>query len=65
VTVPTPTQLGTKPAQQDLSFQSPGTQSQSSQSSGSTTMDLLGDLGGDPFAAPAPAPAPVQGGGGG
>ena len=35
--------------------QSPGNQSvQSSKSSGSTAMDLLGDLGGDPFASSAP-----------
>nr|XP_022288320.1 arf-GAP domain and FG repeat-containing protein 1-like isoform X1 [Crassostrea virginica] len=49
------------------SFSSPGQHSQSSQSSGSTTMDLLGDLGGDPFASSAP-PAqslPTGGGGGG
>lgn len=48
------------------SFSSPGQHSQSSQSSGSTTMDLLGDLGGDPFASSAP-PAQTQpiGGGGG
>lgn len=48
------------------SFSSPGQHSQSSQSSGSTTMDLLGDLGGDPFASTAP-PAQTQliGGGGG
>ncbi|KAJ8310496.1 hypothetical protein KUTeg_012361 [Tegillarca granosa] len=51
------------------SFPSPGQTSQSSQSSGSATIDLLGDLGGDPFGssapAPAPAPAPVNIGGGG
>ncbi|XP_021358611.1 arf-GAP domain and FG repeat-containing protein 1-like isoform X2 [Mizuhopecten yessoensis] len=63
ITVPTPTQPTPTP-KQDLSFQSPGQQSQSSQSSGSTTMDLLGDLGGDPFASSAPPPAPSSGGGG-
>ncbi|XP_069104506.1 arf-GAP domain and FG repeat-containing protein 1-like isoform X2 [Argopecten irradians] len=63
ITVPTPTQPSPAP-KQDLSFQSPGQQSQSSQSSGSTTMDLLGDLGGDPFASSAPPPAPSSGGGG-
>lgn len=61
ITVPTPTQPSPAP-KQDLSFQSPGQQSQSSQSSGSTTMDLLGDLGGDPFASSAPPPAPSSGG---
>ncbi|XP_033760735.1 arf-GAP domain and FG repeat-containing protein 1-like isoform X1 [Pecten maximus] len=63
ITVPTATQPNPTP-KQDLSFQSPGQQSQSSQSSGSTTMDLLGDLGGDPFASSAPPPAPSTGGGG-
>ncbi|KAL3846513.1 hypothetical protein ACJMK2_017493 [Sinanodonta woodiana] len=44
--------------------QSPGNVSQSSKSSGSTTMDLLGDLGGDPFASSASAHSQPAGGGG-
>ncbi|XP_048745224.2 arf-GAP domain and FG repeat-containing protein 1-like isoform X3 [Ostrea edulis] len=47
------------------SFSSPGQQSHSSQSSGSNTMDLLGDLGGDPFASSAPPAQNVPSGGGG
>jgi len=43
--------------------QSPGNQSvQSSKSSGSTAMDLLGDFGGDPFASSAPQAQPSGGG---
>ena len=42
--------------------QSPGNQSlQSSKSSGSTAMDLLGDLGGDPFSSPAQSGPPAGG----
>ncbi|KAK3577992.1 hypothetical protein CHS0354_013655 [Potamilus streckersoni] len=44
--------------------QSPGNVSQSSKSSGSATMDLLGDLGGDPFASSASAQSRPAGGGG-
>ncbi|XP_045201378.2 arf-GAP domain and FG repeat-containing protein 1-like isoform X6 [Mercenaria mercenaria] len=53
----TPPPIGSTP-------QSPGNQSiQSSKSSGSTAMDLLGDLGGDPFASSAPQTHPPGGGG--
>ncbi|XP_062566065.1 uncharacterized protein LOC134228425 isoform X2 [Saccostrea cucullata] len=45
-----------------LSSSPPG---QQNQSSGSTTMDLLGDLGGDPFASSAPPAPQVATGGGG
>ncbi|XP_061171402.1 arf-GAP domain and FG repeat-containing protein 1-like isoform X2 [Saccostrea echinata] len=58
-----PPPVSQPPASQ--SFSSPGQQNQSSQSSGSTTMDLLGDLGGDPFASSAPPAPKVATGGGG
>ncbi|XP_060573779.1 arf-GAP domain and FG repeat-containing protein 1-like isoform X4 [Ruditapes philippinarum] len=53
----TPPPIGSTP-------QSPGNLSiQSSKSTGSTAMDLLGDLGGDPFASSAPQTHPPGGGG--
>lgn len=55
--------LGNPPQQKDASFQSPGQQSQSSQSSGSATMDLLGDLGGDPFSSSSSTPSNPPAGG--
>ncbi|KAL5005256.1 hypothetical protein ScPMuIL_018712 [Solemya velum] len=58
-----PPQTQTQTQTGDGSFRSPGQQSQSSQSSGSTTMDLLGDLGSDPFASGQPAQS-VQSSGG-
>ncbi|VDH91016.1 Arf-GAP domain and FG repeats-containing protein 1 [Mytilus galloprovincialis] len=54
--VPGQITLGQQPPK-DASFQSPGQQSQSSQSSGSATMDLLGDLGGDPFGSSSSTPS--------
>ncbi|CAC5393873.1 AGFG1 [Mytilus coruscus] len=60
--VPGQITLGQQPTK-DASFQSPGQQSQSSQSSGSATMDLLGDLGGDPFGSSSSTPSQPSGAG--